>query len=118
MSAKVLLCLVWLCLLAGPSEARQADEQLPPRFDVERHCRSVANVTGTYSAMIDRSCFEMEQTAYNALKSIWTSLAAPTRRYCTQVATVTGPGSYSILGSCINMEEAASRDNDVRKFDY
>lgn len=44
-----------------------------PRYDVEAHCKSVADISGG-SSMIFNGCVEMEQEAYDDIKQIWSSL--------------------------------------------
>ncbi|MFP7673354.1 hypothetical protein ACG74X_08360 [Marivita sp. S0852] len=77
----------------------------PPRYPVEKYCKSVADISGG-SAMIFNGCIEMEQSSYNVLKTNWDRYAAQSRSYCAEVAQFSG-GSYSILEGCIEMEEGA-----------
>jgi hypothetical protein len=89
-----------------------------PRFNVETHCKQVAGFGGSYSATIDKSCFDMEQDAYDKLKQIWPSVAAKTQKHCATVAGFGGSDSYSILQSCVQMETSAASGNEGRKFKY
>lgn len=87
-----------------------------PRYDAEGHCKRVSSIGGSSSAMIENSCMDMEQTAYNKLKSIWASIPERARTHCSSVAERVGGGSYSLLESCIDLEsKEASRS---RKFQY
>jgi hypothetical protein len=97
------------CISATPSLSEDI-----PRYDVESYCKQVSDVSGG-SAMINNSCIDMEQEAYNNLKSNWDAVAEKTQSYCDQVAGVTG-GSYNILQSCIDMENNAS--NNAKSFQY
>ena len=89
-----------------------------PRFDVKAHCLSVANFSGAYSAVIEKGCFDLEQSSYDLLKPNWQDLPSPMREHCTQVASFAGPGSYQILQGCVQMEQEASGQNETSTFDY
>lgn len=65
--------------------------------------------------MIFNGCMDMEQQAYNALRSVWAQIPGRSRNYCDEVARVSG-GSYSILKGCMDMETDAA--NAPRSFDY
>lgn len=99
--------------LGGPAQASDV-----PRFDVETHCRKVASFGGTYSASIDKTCFEGEQDAYDKLKPIWGSLPEATAAHCTKVAGFGGTGSYSILETCVRMELDAAGAVGNRQFKF
>lgn len=99
---------LFVCL-AIPAQA-----QTIPRYNVEGYCQQVADVSGG-SAMIFNGCMDMEQQAYNVLKTIWAQLPGNARNYCDEVARVSG-GSYSILQGCIEMETDAA--SSPRSFDY
>jgi hypothetical protein len=109
-------------LLAGvlvtPALSLSVSAQEIPRFDVNTHCRQVAGVGGTYSEALFGSCMDMEQSAYDGLKTEWAALPTAARYHCIQVATVAGPGSYSLLQSCIQMETEAASQNRQRNFRY
>jgi hypothetical protein len=85
-----------------------------PRYAVDGYCQSVAAVSGG-SAMIYNGCIDMEQTAYDVLKSGWGDIPSRTQSYCDEVARVSG-GSYSILEGCIKMETEAA--NGASTFKY
>ncbi|WP_321340744.1 hypothetical protein [uncultured Cohaesibacter sp.] len=87
-----------------------------PRYDPEGYCKEVASFGGDYSAMLDKSCLEMEQTAYNALKTRWDGISSYARSYCNEVALFGGGGSYNLLKSCIAMEEQAADSKKEFKF--
>lgn len=107
------LLIVVLCSAAIPAEAQDV-----PRFNVESHCKQVASFGGSYSASLDKSCFDMEQSAYDKLKANWTDHTSSARRHCIEVSSFGGPGSYSLLESCLQMETKAASDRKGRKFKY
>ena len=100
--------------IALGSLASSAQAQTMPRYNVENYCQQVAEVSGG-SAMIFNGCMEMEQEAYNGLKSAWAQLPGKSRNYCDEVARVSG-GSYSILQGCMEMETDAAKT--PRSFNY
>ena len=106
---------IFLCLTIffGISTVASADM---PRYDVSSHCDAIARFGGNYSATMYDGCFEMEQAAYNSLKSRWDSLNSALRSHCNDIATFASPGSYSMLEGCVMMEEQASSTNNT--FDY
>jgi hypothetical protein len=104
---------IWL---AGALPAFAAGDV--PRFDVERHCKEVASFGGTYSAALDKSCFDMEQSAYDNLKARWSEVSSSMAAHCSEVAAFGGPGSYSLLESCIRMESEAAGSVGGREFKY
>lgn len=110
---KLPLMLLTLCAIAAPAAAQDV-----PRFDVEKHCKQVASFGGSYSASMDKSCFDMEQAAYDKVKAGWSDETASARRHCTEVASFGGAGSYSMLDSCLKMESRAASDRKGRKFKY
>jgi len=77
-----------------------------PRYDVEGYCKNVAQVSGG-SNMIFNSCMDMEQVAYDGLKTSWSDIPNKTTRYCDEVARSIG-GSYEILLGCIDQEMQAA----------
>lgn len=89
-----------------------------PRYDVNAYCKEVAGFGGSYSATLDKSCFSMEQSAYDAIKVGWEAVPARTRKYCDEVASFGGNGSYTLLQSCIGMEAEADSSNSDRSFKY
>lgn len=89
-----------------------------PRFDVEKHCAKVASFGGTYSASMDKSCFDGEQAAYDKLKPIWGELPDATTAHCLRVARFGGPGSYTMLESCVRMELEAAGSVGGRQFKF
>ena len=100
-------------LSAGRAEAADM-----PRYNVKAHCNEIANVGGSYSAMIMKSCFQQEQSAYDQLKPHWADLPAPMRTHCDEIATVGSPGSYVILQSCIKMELDSANEIQGQEFKY
>jgi hypothetical protein len=102
-----------LVLAAGAARADSI-----PRYDVASHCRAVASFGGDYSEMLYGGCIDMEQSAYDKLKDLWTTLPSAMRAHCDSVARVAGPGSYSLLDGCIDMERAAAKENRAKSFQY
>jgi hypothetical protein len=95
-------------IVAGTAQAQSL-----PRYDVSSYCRMVSDVSGG-SSMIYSGCIDMEQDAYNDLKSRWASISSTTISYCQEVASVSG-GTYMILNGCIDMEQdAAGGDNSFK----
>ena len=105
-----LIALVGL-LWAGTAQASDL-----PRYDPEGYCKDVASFSGEYSAMLDNSCLEMEQGAYDELKAGWGGYSAHAQSYCDEVARFGGKGSYDLLKSCIEMEEQAADNKKKFKF--
>jgi len=62
--------------------------------------------------------FDMEQSAYNDVRSKWTSLPQQMKRRCDQVTKFGGYGSYAVLQACIQMELEASDNAQTKKFQY
>ncbi|WP_319413905.1 hypothetical protein [uncultured Cohaesibacter sp.] len=87
-----------------------------PRYDPQGHCKKVASFGGDYSAMLDNSCLEIEQAAYNSLKAVWADFSGASKSHCDRVARFGGQGSYSLLKSCIEMEERAAGNKQEFKF--
>lgn len=85
-----------------------------PRYDPPRYCETVSDVSGG-SRMIYNGCIQMEQEAYDALKSTWSTLSNRTKTYCDEVAR-SSDSSYSILKGCIDMESDASSSTPGFKF--
>ncbi|QEL12896.1 hypothetical protein FY550_14620 [Kushneria phosphatilytica] len=85
-----------------------------PHFDVEAYCKQVSSVGGSSNAIYN-SCIDMQQDAYDVLKSSWADVPAKTQDYCQQVASV-GGSSYSILKSCIEMETDAASNRKSFQF--
>lgn len=89
-----------ICAMLLISSAVEASDL--PRYDPKKFCREVANVSGG-SAMIEEGCMQIEQQAYNNLKSSWASYPERARNFCNQVANTSG-GAYQILEGCIQQE--------------
>ncbi|MBO9428194.1 hypothetical protein [Sulfitobacter sp. R18_1] len=101
-----------LGLLLSFSSAAEAGSI--PRYGVEAYCQEVSDFGGG-SAMLYNGCIDMEQTAYNGLKSAWSRIPAATQSYCDEVASF-GGGSYALLEGCIEMELGAA--SSPGKFKY
>jgi len=110
---RVIAGAVMLAVLSCPAVAQEM-----PRFDVEAYCKKIASFGGSYSAVTDESCFEMEQSSYNNLKGSWSQLPDRMRDYCVKIAKFGGEGSYVTLESCIEMEEESAGKNSARTFEY
>lgn len=108
---RIALAITLTTMLWSPASATEL-----PRYDVEGHCKQVAAMGGAASAMLENSCMDMEQTAYNNLKKSWDGISAQARSHCDQVASFGGGGSYNLLESCIEMETKAAEQ--PRKFQY
>jgi len=87
-----------------------------PYYDVDKYCKKIASMGGGSSQALLPSCYQQEQTAYNAVKPRWESLPAEMRTYCDQIAAFGGTGSYMLLESCIQQEEAAAGSNSGFQF--
>lgn len=104
---------VWLFAFVATAVG-PADAEGLPRYDVDKYCRSVSDMSGG-SQMIFNGCIELEQDAYDDLKPQWAQMPPKARSYCGQVAEM-GGGSYSLLSGCIELE----RDEAARpkQFQY
>ena len=107
------VCLCFLVCLLPVGFACAAEI---PRYDPEGYCKVVASFGGKYSAMLDNSCLELEQGAYNELKAGWGGYSGHAQSYCDDVATFGGKGSYQLLKSCIDLEEQAA--GSKKKFEF
>lgn len=85
-----------------------------PRYSVDSYCQEVSDFGGG-SSMLYNGCIDMEQKAYNGLKSAWARIPAATQSYCDEVASF-GGGSYALLEGCIDMELGAA--SSPGKFKY
>ncbi len=92
-----------LLMLASAAPLAAPAPEAPPRYDVEAHCTKVSAIGAGPTAMIKKSCMDMEQEAYDKLKGIWPTLPINTVKHCERVTGMTG-GSYTLLESCIEME--------------
>ena len=104
-----------LALIGSAASAGSAAAEMP-RYDVDSYCERIARVGGDYSAVMFDGCFEMEQSAYDALKARWNKLSSEMRGYCDRVARVGGDGSYSMLQGCVEIEKAASSNQKTFKY--
>jgi hypothetical protein len=111
-SAAAGLVFVSLAIAGGSAFAQDV-----PRFEVSSHCRKVASFAGSYSESLFGGCMDMEQSAYDGLKTRWARIPAATRAHCLQVASFAG-GSYALLQGCVDMEDSAARTNAGRQFRY
>lgn len=85
-----------------------------PHYDPPAYCKKISHISGG-SSVIYKSCMEMEQDAYNALKPLWSQLNSSTRGYCDEIARVSD-SSYVILKSCVEMETEAKGASPEFKF--
>lgn len=96
-----------IALLAMPLMASAGSAQSLPRYDPAAHCEIVAD-TAEGSRVIYNGCMEMEQDAYDDLKTEWSGLSSNTRDHCDEVARSGGEGTYAILQGCVDMETEAA----------
>lgn len=89
-----------------------------PRFDVEAHCKKIASFGGNYSAVLDKTCFDQEQQAYDRLKPVWPQLPDAVAAHCQKIAAFGGPGSYGLLEVCVSQETQAMSDKTGKAFKY
>jgi hypothetical protein len=87
-----------------------------PIYPVEQWCNRVAGSTGQRSELIYSGCLSQEQSAYDNLKPMWSSLSSQMQKWCDTVAKSGGSGSYLILNGCIDQEQGAARENSSRQF--
>lgn len=106
------LTLAALALAALPLTASADDV---PRYDVESYCQDVSDMAGGSNSIFN-SCIDMEQDAYNELKSRWSGLSARTRSYCDEIGQTAGE-SYSIMNSCVDMETEAADNRGSFSYD-
>jgi hypothetical protein len=112
MRAAALLVVLVTVGASGPALAAA------PHFDAKAHCDAVARFGGGFSETLMDSCMNMEQSAYDAVRSSYDDLPSNLRMHCENVAKFGGPGSYSLLKSCIDMERRAGDRNNGRSFRY
>ena len=93
---------VGFLLLAGGAQAMDL-----PRYDPEKHCKTVAEFGGTYSADMYNFCIDEEQAAYNGLKARWAEVDGRVQAHCDGVARFGGGGAYEMLRFCVEEEERA-----------
>ncbi|WP_424955872.1 hypothetical protein [Hyphomicrobium sp. 1Nfss2.1] len=89
-----------------------------PRYDPGSYCDEVAGFGGSYSELTRDGCMDMEQSAYDALKTQWSELSPRIREYCDEVARFGGKGSYLTLQGCVQMEQGAAARNRDRAFKF
>jgi hypothetical protein len=87
-----------------------------PAYPVEQWCDKVARVAGARSEMIYGGCISQEQSAYDGLKTRWSTLPIATQNWCDNVARSSGAGSYMILSGCVEQEVNAGQQNSRRQF--
>ena len=105
-------------MMLGLAMSASADAQPSemPNYDVDRQCRRIASMGGSYSESLFGACFDSEQAAYDGLKARWAALPATIRGQCDRIARMGGAGSYSLLQVCVQQEEAAGHQNQQRQF--
>ena len=94
--------------------AASAQAQSLPRYDPRSYCREVANTIGGAS-VIQNSCIDQEQAAYDSLKMNWASIGSRTRSYCDEVSRTIG-GMYVMLLTCIQQETSAASSKPGFKY--
>ena len=105
-----------LVILAGLVAASTASAGDIPRYDVAVHCENMAGIGGNYSASVYNTCVEVEQDAYNGLKTRWEGLPNRVRSHCDELASIGGTGSYSVLETCVEVEMDA--EGNKKAFQY
>ena len=103
-----------LCIMAITEGTARASEM--PFYPVEQWCDQVARSAGARSEMIYGGCISQEQSAYDSLKSRWSTLPIATQSWCDSVARSSGAGSYMILKGCVEQEINAGQANSRRQF--
>lgn len=103
-------------LALGLLPLASAATEAMPRFDVPSYCKTVAEIGGTHSAVMEKQCMKMEQGDYDALKPRWPDLPESVREYCLQVASIGGEPSYMMLNQCVKMELEAGGEETEFKF--
>ena len=88
--------------------SRTDNEQRPaksvPRYDTEAYCKQIAEVTGSHSYSLEKSCLQMEKAALDSILTNILNVPHDILEYCAKIGIVTGNGSYSLMQSCIQME--------------
>jgi len=86
--------------------AVEARAQDIPEFNVERHCKSMAAMSGGSNFML-KACYDQEQATYDAAKAEWPTLDGKIKKHCIGMARMGGPPSYFMLHTCIQQEVSA-----------
>jgi hypothetical protein len=87
-----------------------------PQYQVEKWCDDVAASTGPRSEVAYAGCIDLEQKAYDEMKTRWATMPAQRQKWCDEVARSTGNGSYLSLFGCAEQEERAAEQNAQRRF--
>lgn len=106
---------IWLVAFVA-TVASPAIAQEIPQFDMHAHCKRISTLGESYSATLDKTCINMEQSAYVKLKSTWPTTSSRLRKHCREAASFGGPGSYTMLATCIEMETNEETENKKRAF--
>lgn len=107
-----------LCGVVFSFSIASALAQELPRFDVKAHCKVIANFGGSYSAITERGCFQMEQASYDSLKGPWASLPERMKTHCIEIAKFGGTGNYMTLEGCVKLELEATQANEGSEFKF
>jgi len=76
----------------------------PPRLNIERHCRAIAELAEPL-AIFD-SCIRREQEAYETIIRKWKELDPADRAHCARLATLgDADATYTSLLTCLEIEE-------------
>ena len=76
----------------------------PPRLNIERHCRAIAELAEPL-AVFD-SCIRREQEAYETIIRKWEAFDLADRAHCTRLATLGDTdATYTSLLTCLEIEE-------------
>jgi hypothetical protein len=106
--------IIWFVAFAATTVSPAMAQQIP-KFDMQAHCKKISTLGDSYSATLDKTCFDMEQSAYGKLKSTWPIISSRLRNHCAEAASFGGSGSYTMLETCIEMETSAEIKNKKRK---
>ncbi|MCA8834237.1 MAG: hypothetical protein K8953_04045 [Proteobacteria bacterium] len=93
------------CVLAGlmlSATSQSAIAQSFPRYNVETHCKEFVEKAGGHNSLY-RGCINLQQSNYNRLQSIWSSLPSKTKSHCLAFVQK-ADGNYSLLAGCINLQ--------------
>ena len=98
-------------ILAGcATHARASEPRVSklPFYQVEMRCDAVSRAAGSRSAYAE--CIYREQSAYDALKLMWTSIPTATQLQCDQAARAGGIGSYATLNACVTQGQVPQQE--------
>lgn len=109
-----------VALLAAPAAAQTpAPSVTIPRLNVEAACRNTWTQSGNLDERMFRHCMQTEQTAYNALRPRYATIAPNIRAVCeNDWAGARADPSYRMLRHCIDRQESAAAASAGSQFRY